>query len=205
MRLKLLLSGAFLCLSLLTANAKAAEEQVLIGEVKYVVGEAKVGDNELKVGSKIFNEDVLTTENGTTLRILMADGVAIQVYSNTKLRFVRDEKKALRVSLNVGSILSKIKKLPTTTSEPRYMVNTKHASMGVRGTTFFVKLAKGEGTFLCVCEGAVNVTRGPSAIEVSAKHHENAKIISAIGLDSAADMGKDHSDKDIAALEKLLK
>jgi hypothetical protein len=182
-----------------------AEEKELIGEVKYVVGNAKANENELKVGSKVYDEDLLITEKASIVRLLMSDGIAMQIAPNSKLRLMKEDKKMLRVSLSTGAILSRLKKLAQKPETHRYEVSTKHASMGVRGTTFFVKVAKNENTFLCVCEGSVDVMRGGSSLDVTATHHDRAKTISNIGMDSAASMGTDHSDKEIAELDKLLK
>ena len=184
--------------------AAQCEDKILIGEVKYVVGEVKASENDLKVGSKVYNNDLVITENASMVRLLRRDGVAMQIGANTTLRLIKEEKKILRVSLHTGSILSRLRKLAEKAATPRYEVRTKHAALGVRGTTFFVKVEKGENTFLCLCEGDVDVIRGGTSLELTAKNHDAVKTISTIGMDDAPNMGKDHSDKDLAALDRLL-
>ena len=78
--------------------------------------------------------------------------------------------------------------------------------MGVRGTTFFVKVEKGKDLFLCTCIGSISVD---DEITLTSKHHDVPKFIRPGNtplksrlIDS--DMGLDHSDAEAGPIIKLL-
>ncbi|MBI5595727.1 MAG: FecR domain-containing protein [Elusimicrobia bacterium] len=74
-----------------------------------------------------------------------------------------------RLTLSGGGLLSVLPRL-----KGRYAVATPVAVAAVRGTEFYIAVRKDGGTYLCLCEGAVEVTGGKGvkySQRFEAKHH----------------------------------
>jgi hypothetical protein len=193
-------------LCLFSFVAAAAPERVPFGEVKAIQGEAKVGGAKLSVGSKVFAGDQVTTAKKSFLRIKLADGSGVfQVGPATSIKLSVDEKAASTIDLVKGYLLSTLKPAAKPSENARYQVRTKTAAMGVRGTTFFARVEKGNKTFQCICEGRVESTWKNGKEVWESKHHEKRHIFSAEKAEPAPlSMPTDHTDEEIAELNKLL-
>lgn len=138
---------------------------------------------------------------GLTLRL--GDDVAVALRADTRARLELRGGKDWAVALEEGAVLSAAKN-PRARPE-HFSVRTKSVVMGVRGTAFYARERAGSPTYFCTCHGRIDV-RGidekPIGI-VEAKHHESPVNIVDGKLEKVA-MDSDHTDADVAALEKLL-
>lgn len=173
------------------------------GEVKFLKGKAWSGVSPVKVGAKVFPGDVITTGPKSFVRIVLREEAAIQIGPNSSLQVTRREE-TTHLSLLKGFVLSTVKALKSR-KKSRFEVTTKNASLGVRGTTFFVKEESDGRTFHCVCEGTVAVHWNGGRKNVTTKHHGSPKWISSDGKSVlSAPMGRDHTDEEIEKLKQLL-
>lgn len=107
---------------------------------------------------------------------------------------------ARRLTLSEGGLLSVMSRL-----KGRYAVATPAAVAAVRGTEFYIEARKDGATYLCLCEGAVEVTGGRGAKysqSFESKHHLSA-VFTRDGRTlkrSEAPM-LSHQDADIEALK----
>ena len=116
----------------------------------------------------------------------------------------------IQTDLEHGMILSDVHN-PDKRPTP-YIVRTRTAVMGVRGTVFFVKEEPGKDVFLCTCSGEVSVHTGrttATAETFKGTHHDHPVLIhegdgSLASRTSPAPMGSDHTDAEGAELEKVL-
>jgi ferric-dicitrate binding protein FerR (iron transport regulator) len=192
-------------LGILAAVPCFAESGTVIGKVAELSGSALGGSAQLAAESPVHAGDRITTAAGSRARILFDDQSAIQLGAETEIKVVRVGKGATVIHLVRGGVLSRVKPQPKKSITPRFMVRTKSAVMGVRGTTFFVRQDAAKPAFLCVCEGTVDVTwHGHKTTRTS--HHHDAPV----WLDQTQPSltpeshGPAHDDADIAALGTLL-
>ncbi|MGZ3684089.1 MAG: FecR family protein [Bdellovibrionota bacterium] len=186
-----------------TGRAAAADG---FGVVKFIQGKAVVGVRALKSGDKVELNDVVTTGPKSFVRILLREGVAMNVGPDSTIHLSRLEGgEATTIDLLKGFLLSRIKKSVPAPEKVKYQVRTRTASLGVRGTTFFAKEEPDGRTFLCVCEGTVEARWAGGSKTITSKHHDTPLLISSLkSAPDAAEMGHDHDDAEIAALDKLL-
>lgn len=186
---------------LLPALAQGAD---LFGVVKELKGEVSANGSPIFEGSKVFIHERLTTGPKSFVRLLLPDGVAMQVGPQSSIELKRDKDKVTSLQLIKGFVLSRIRSAVAPAEKDKFRVRTKSVSMGVRGTTFFAK-AERKNTFLCTCEGTVHVNWREGEETITSKHHDAPKFISDDKAQTEpAPMGADHSDDDAMALDKIL-
>ncbi|MBS1963866.1 MAG: FecR domain-containing protein [Bdellovibrionales bacterium] len=153
--------------------------------------------SELPPGSRVH----VGPKAGLTLRL--GDDVVVVLRAESRVRLELRGGKDWAVALEEGALLSTVKN-PRARPE-HFSVRTKSAVMGVRGTTFYARDRAGSPTYFCTCHGRIDV-RGidekPIGI-VEAKHHDSPTEIVDGKLVKVA-MDADHTDADVAAIEKIL-
>ena len=194
---------------LILVPAAAHADGSAIGKVVSFKGSAESSSPRreplhLSEGSSIFAGDKITTHADTQLRILLADKIAMQLGPDTEMTITHPAVRDTRVSLKKGSLMSSVHPL-SGTERPRFAVRTPSASMGVRGTTFFVAETPSKPTFVCICHGSVNVKTKKSETPITSEHHDFPKFVDPEnGTLIAAQGGVAHKDEDAAALQKLV-
>ena len=178
-----------------------------IGKVVSISGSAESSFSggthaSLSEGSPVFAGSKILTHENTTVRILLSDKIAMQLGPNTEITITHPAVRDTRVSLKNGSLMSSVHHLGV---RPRFEVRTRTASMGVRGTTFFVSESPAKPTFVCICHGTVAVKTKDKETPITSEHHDFPKLVDPdSGKLLAAKTGVDHKDEDAAALQKLV-
>jgi hypothetical protein len=176
-----------------------------MGIVNLVIGQASVSNVPLHKGDKVRVGETIDTGAKSLVRVVLTEGVAFQVGPQSSIRLEHVQGQPTTVNLLKGYVLSHVKKLSTPPKQARFRVLTKSAALGVRGTTFFAKLEKDGRTFLCVCEGTVNVTWNKGVKLITSKHHDNPIwIVPGAKIPPVAPMGWEHNDKEAGELAKLI-
>ena len=196
--------GAFF---LLLATTPGLAETGPIGKIAFITGSAESSFSggtlaNLSEGSPVFSGSKIITHENTAVRILLTDKIAMQLGPNTEITLTHPAVRDTRVSLKQGNLMSSVHPLG---KRPRFEVRTRSASMGVRGTTFFVSESPTKPTFVCICHGTVAVKTQDGETPITSEHHDLPKFVdSKNGKLIAAQVGIDHKDEDAAALQKLV-
>jgi len=163
----------------------------------------------LQSGTPLFEGDELVTENASTAKILLGGNVAILLKPGSHFKIHQPNHQDWLVTLDSGAALSVVrnpKKRPAF-----FSVRSHGATLGVRGTTFFVQTKSERTLFLCTCHGSVSIAGDNSSkpeLIVKTGHHESPKLITLNDAGSPAKieeapMGGDHDDADEADLVRL--
>ncbi|MGE4232018.1 MAG: FecR domain-containing protein [Bacteriovoracia bacterium] len=173
------------------------------GKVLEVMGVVESGTRVLKVGDPIFAGDMIKTSKGGSAKLLIDNDIAVKVGPETEFLVENKGTKKTSVTVYVGMLMSKVRSLVK--DKVDYEVKTPNATMGVRGTTFFVKQMPKKPTFLCVCEGKVDLAWKKGKTQITTKHHDSPKWVFPTSAKLVpGGMGKDHNDQDAVALAKFL-
>lgn len=137
--------------------APAARQPATGGEVQYVSGEVHVGEAKAIVNQAVQDGQTVRTGADSTAIIAFADGSRIKLNPMTRLK-LDSLKSGTELALESGAVFSQVRKQKT---PGKFIIRTKTAVMGVRGTRFFTAYGKAEGkgadVWMCVDEGAVEV------------------------------------------------
>ena len=161
-----------------------------IGKVYAIKGKGSFlrssGTIPITLGATIENEDLIRTSKNTQIQIIFSDRTIITLGDLTEFKignYLYDTKENSQVNFtlkkgNLKSITGAIGKL----APERFKVNTKTASIGVKGTTFVLKVAKntttlatlsGETTFTNHATNRQHVVKENKQLFLS---HKNKKI-----------------------------
>jgi hypothetical protein len=122
-----------------------------VANVVKIKGTAFINKEKIKVGAEIATGMEISIPNKTDfIEVKFQNGHIIRM-AGAKVIVEDITPKSTLFSLVKGKIFSFVK--PLTTGET-FVIKTNRASMGVRGTKFFIDESQKE-TYLCVCDGTV--------------------------------------------------
>jgi len=153
------------------------------GVVLFVKGGASIGKVALKKGSEVSFNSTITTDKNSLIVIKFTDGTTIKVNGDSEvfLKSFSNGASGTEISVRKGSsFFNYIKRKIVKDSIP-LRVTTRTASMGVRGTTFFVavnEIKNNTDTWMCVKEGIVSSTSLSTKQTKDVKAGEGIKISS---------------------------
>jgi hypothetical protein len=167
----LVLSLLLICTSVFAKNA---------GKVIFVKGKVYQITNKkkqiLKKDDKLFDNSMIITSDNSIGVISLNDGSKLKINKNSKLQVKLG--KIPKVALYKGSSFFNVLK-DKVVSKTKFKVITKTASLGVRGTEFFVSYGKDKSkkdVWMCVNEGLVSVKPKNSNTEKLVKEGEGVHI-----------------------------
>lgn len=150
--------------------------------------------------------ETLIADEGSAMVVKIKNAAAVEMKNSSKLIFetVGD---TIQLSLDYGSMLTTVR--PAEAGGPRlFVLATPSATVGVRGTTFYTESRAIDQTYMCLCDGAIDVeTRTDTGNMRTTPGKHMAVTIApdfagAFKLTPAKMMG--HTDADISALQKIL-
>lgn len=165
----------FLTLSL---NAKE------VGEFLYVKGVIKIKQGKKQAnatkGQRFLNKSIIQSGKGALAVISLIDGSKIKLSENSKIIISIAPKRPTQVGIFKGSSFFNVLKSKVI-SKDKFIVKTKNAALGVRGTQFFVSYGKEDNNkssdaWMCVNEGLVRVTPKDSSKSVEVKEGQGVHI-----------------------------
>ena len=155
----------FVLTILLSFNAFA--ESALLSKLK---GEVKINGVVAKEGQKVqTGEEISALGKTSSVQLTYEDG-SRSLLRNGKMKIAGDSSdKETIIELAQGILFASKNK-----SQKSFSVKTKSASMGVRGTKFYVE-EKADETYLCVCEGSVEIKNAISSQLVNKNEDAHVK------------------------------
>jgi hypothetical protein len=180
--IKVMMPGFFSVL-LLAASASASEApqappsaslDFASGQVQVV---SKAGTSDGKHGQALLKGDWVKTGKGSAAILLMSDGSRVKLNPETSLEIASAENGQTELSLQTGAVFSKVQKQGP---RGRFVIRTKTAVMGVRGTEFYTAYGKeskgGADVWMCVHEGKVETEGLSDGKKVLVKQGEGVFI-----------------------------
>lgn len=157
-------------------------------------GTLTAGGKEVTVGAELADSAVLRLDKGKAVLDLGDEG-RIQMTGPAELR-LGDR----RVDLKFGKLLSVLPKL-----RRGFTVATPLAVAAVRGTEFFIEAREDGRTYLCLCQGTLEITGAPGLgyrKAIRSKNH-GSYIFSKIGnrLDRGPWRMENHTDAEIDGMK----
>jgi hypothetical protein len=131
---------------------------------------------KIKKGDKVKDSSIIITKEKSLIVLSLKDGSKVKVNKNSKLQIKLG--KVTKAALYKGSSFFNVLKAKVSKGE-KFKVVTKSASLGVRGTEFFVSYGKSKDSkdvWMCVNEGLVAVSPKNSKTEKLVKAGEGVHI-----------------------------
>ena len=129
-------------------------------------GEILLNGSALKDRPNIKVGDLIETKENSLILIKFETGSTLKINANSKVEVQKIEKKTKKslISLLKGSSFFRL----DPKVKGKLNIKTKNASVGVRGTEFFVSYSKNDSVFTCVHKGSIWVSADQNKMKMKA-------------------------------------
>lgn len=188
-------------------QADVAEAVPLVdGIVEYFEGEVTINDLPAEFGMKVPFGAVIKTEPGAYCEIVFDNNNIFKIMEST-IAEIKLSVESPEIKIEQGAFAALFTKLTAFTSDEPFKVRTQTTLAGVRGTAFFVKVDDPDTTYICICNGELELTEpdGSNLSDFASGHHKAAwykKVDGKIVVSSAPLIY--HTDKDMEALAERI-
>ncbi|MBC7429801.1 MAG: FecR domain-containing protein [Bacteriovorax sp.] len=160
---------SLICIMLFAINVHAAGFLPIANIVK-IRGSAFINGEEVREGAEVARGmEIKIPKKGDYLIIKYQNGHKVR-FTEALVKVEELTEKSSLLSIFKGQVHTLVNKL---TPDEKFVIKTKYASFGVRGTKFGIIVdEKKKKSYLCVCEGTVAATQG----ELTAEVHKNEDL-----------------------------
>ncbi len=189
----------------LIQEALAKGDLPVVPGINSLTGTATVNGVPAKVGTPVKAGDRVTTgANSSAVVVVGKDAYLLRDNSTIILEESKTTRGALdTVLILTGKVLSVLNKRPI---DQRVQYRTNNATIGIRGTGFYIEIHEGR-TYFCLCYGEAAIDgKGMSEPKiVKTTHHESPLWLDDRGGTMKAEKGPfmNHTDDELIMLEKL--
>jgi len=148
-----------------------------IPTITYLEGTVTIDGQRAAIGDTVPLGAVVETSVQSVVDIEFGTRNAIRLSENTTL-VLNSLNLQTGSQLRQGSLTLCLKHLARGERGEAFLVRTPSAVCGVRGTSFFMKVESPASTYVCACNGAVQILEQDGGLlrEVVASHHKGVRI-----------------------------
>jgi hypothetical protein len=170
------------------AFGQAAAVGTVLPTVTYLEGDLSIDGVAAQVGDIVPAGALLVTGGSSIAEIEFNTRNVIKLAEKTSLVFNPGNLQT-GSELRQGALTLVLKKIAPGANGQAFRVRTASAVAGVRGTSFFIKVESDTRTYVCACNGDVEVldTDGGTLQDLAASHHKAVWISSPTGTAQLAD------------------
>jgi len=167
-------------IAIIFAACSTGEKASTDGRITFVKGDVLVNGKKASKGSIVQDGTVVKTGDNALCEIVFNERNIIRIFdrSETVLNLSMRKK---TIFLKTGTLASVFKKLGRGLDKRDYRlaVTTPTAVVGIRGTSFYVKVENQESTYICDCNGRIEIAdvQFKSRQPVAASHHKAYRVL----------------------------
>jgi hypothetical protein len=200
----------FALLALLVASPAFAAAPP-IGSIEKATGQINRGAVALHPGDAVFEGDRIHAGKDSHALLKIGSDIALHLKADSTIALKREQGVWSPILEQGGAMVHvKPENVSQPSGRPRFYIRTRSATMGVRGTTFYVENRGKDAVYFCPCEGKIDVAAGAGDKEQYVSTHHDHPVMIRAGTDplrsrtvSAADQPTNHSDSDAAELKAV--
>ena len=175
----IILTALFLMPVTVFAGGQAEESEALKpsdGIVEYLEGDVFIDGEAADFGMKVPYGSVIETGVGSYCEVVFNSKNIFRIMEST-IATVKIEEKSSEVEISKGAFAALFTKIEAFTSDEPFKIKTQTTLAGVRGTAFFVKVEDSDSTYVCICNGELELSEpdGSNFSSVSAGHHKASR------------------------------
>ncbi len=167
----------FVLIAMFSVSAGCKKQDVSWdGKILFFTGNVLINDQQAVIEQIIKPGEEIVTSTGSVCDIIFNEKNIIRIAENSSVVLnLSDEEKNLE--LKQGAVTNVLKKL-IRTDKDIFKVITPAAVAAIRGTSFFVKIENQNATYICDCNGVLEVSdlRGEKSQTLEASHHKAVRI-----------------------------
>ncbi|MFW5688922.1 MAG: FecR family protein [Spirochaetota bacterium] len=170
MRKKLARSIGLVAL-LLVAAAATAQVGPGVGRVEFLQGDVRINGRAADFGQQVALGDWVQTGPRGSVEIVFERANVFRLGSNT-VAVLNIGQSRQEVDLKHGSMAAVFERVRTLAGRGTFDIQTPTGVGGVRGTSFFLRVVDGDTTYVCTCNGTLELSPfgRDSFLESAAQH-----------------------------------
>jgi len=149
------------------------------GEIVYMEGEVFLNNREAKIGDAVASSDTLETGVGGFCEVIFEDANVFRLDELTITRINWTESDIVLQQGGISAVMNKLDKLIR--EMKNFTISTPATTAGVRGTVFYVRVEDEENSYVCICNGELNMTYGEKSLGIEGVHHKGYRFTSENG------------------------
>jgi hypothetical protein len=148
------------------------------GRIEYLEGFVEVNGSLVDIGETVQSGDIVRTDAGAYAEIVFNGRNIFRIGESTRA-VLRLGSERPGIDLNQGSFTAVFERLRRIGGDnPDFEVRTPTAVGGVRGTSFFVKVEGPDSTYVCACNGELQVPLEEStSLNIVGTHHRAYRFV----------------------------
>jgi len=168
-------------------------------------GRAAKSGEEVSSGDRILQGETLLVEDGARVVLRLKDPpAAFQIKDAAKLVF-ESTGDSILLSLDRGHLLTVVRRSPK-----KFRIQTPAATVGVRGTAFYLESRAVDQTYLCLCDGHVTLSAFDTDLGMAAAgRRQHRPVLVSPGRYGGAQISPapmiNHTNSEIESLETALR
>lgn len=148
------------------------------GTVQYLEGHVSMNGKAMEIGDTVSPGATITTADASYCEIVFGGKNIFRIMEDTVAE-IRLEQGEGNIGLKKGSMAFLLTRLSVLAVEkPEFLVETPSAAFGVRGTAFFVAVENPASTYVCACNGELQVEdfAGANSQKLTGLRHKALRI-----------------------------
>jgi hypothetical protein len=170
--------------------------------ITYMEGTVTIDGRLAGIGDAVPLGSVVATSAQTLADVEFSARNVVRLSASTTLVF--NPRNLLTGSeLRRGALTLVLKNLTSSAAAESFLVRTPTTVAGVRGTSFFISVEDPSSTYVCACNGSVQVLGPDGSLlkELAASHHKAVRVSGNGGTPQVTDAPMlYHTDKDLEAV-----
>ena len=183
-------------------QAEAVMPVSIDGIIEYYDGDVTVDNVPAEFGMKVKYGVVVKTGADSYCEVVFEGKNIFRIMEST-IAEIRISAEAPEIQLEKGAVAALFNKLDALTSNEPFRVKTQTTVASVRGTAFFIKTIDTSTTYVCLCNGELELAEGDgnNAGDYSSGHHTAVYFKEADGITEVLEAPMlYHSDEDMESL-----
>ncbi len=143
------------------------------GQLVYMEGDVEVNSRPAEIGMSIPYGARIATGEFSYCEVVFETGNVFKVMEST-IAEIKIDTSNPEIFIKQGAFGAVFNKLARLTKDEYFQVRTESVAAGVRGTSFFVKVIDADSTYVCACNGSLNLTdpAGSESVPLESAHHK---------------------------------
>ncbi len=167
--------GIILILNLSVVFGAKKNMFVFNGKIGFFTGDVTVNGQPAKIDAPVLSGSIVKTGKDSECEIIFNEKNIIHIIENSEITLDITETHKI-LNINSGGIACILKNLNPfkKKNNSAFIVETAVSVASVRGTTFFIKAEDETNTYICDCNGIVNLSgkNGTNITQIKSSHHK---------------------------------
>jgi FecR protein len=186
-------------LTVFAGGTKETLTMVFDGSIDYLEGDVFINGTRADFGSKVKDGDLINTGINSSCEIIFGQGNIFHLEQETIIEIKWTDN---RISIKKGALGAVFSKLKNVLPKGEILkLDSPSATAGVRGTSFYIRVEDEKNTYICTCNGSLELSAGNKSIQTNTQYHKAYRFTTEGSVSTVLSAGLlYHQDEDMDKL-----